>query len=216
MATAKLLGRSTAATGAAEEITVGSGLSLSAGTLSASGGGVTTIGFGTTGLTPSGATSGVVTVAGTLAVANGGTGVTTSTGTTNNVLSASPTFTGVPAAPTAASATNTTQLATTAFAYGTLSASSNGYTKLANGLIIQWGTISGSGSHGTSYSGTFPLTFPNNAYTLAATNQQGVGTTTTQVIMARTALSTTGFTVQYGAQNGGAYTYNYKYIAIGN
>jgi len=56
------------------------------------GGGVTTIGFGTTGLTPSGATSGVVTVAGTLAVANGGTGVTTSTGTTNNVLSNSPTL----------------------------------------------------------------------------------------------------------------------------
>lgn len=55
-------------------------------------GGVTTIGFGTTGLTPSGATSGVVTVAGTLAVANGGTGVTTSTGTVANVLSTSPTL----------------------------------------------------------------------------------------------------------------------------
>lgn len=36
--------------------------------------GVSTIGFGTTGLTPSAATGGVVTVAGTLAVANGGTG----------------------------------------------------------------------------------------------------------------------------------------------
>jgi hypothetical protein len=91
MATARLLGRTTASTGAAEEITVGSGLSLSAGTLSASGG-VTTIGFGTTGLTPASATSGVVTVAGTLAVANGGSGVTTSTGTTNNVLSNSPTL----------------------------------------------------------------------------------------------------------------------------
>lgn len=38
MATARLLGRSTASTGAIEEITVGSGLSLTAGTLSASGG----------------------------------------------------------------------------------------------------------------------------------------------------------------------------------
>lgn len=56
--------------------------------------GVESINFGTTGLTPSTATSGVVTVAGTLAVANGGTGVTTSTGTGNTVLSASPTFTG--------------------------------------------------------------------------------------------------------------------------
>lgn len=38
---------------------------------------VSTISFGTTGLTPSTATNGVVTVAGTLAVANGGTGQTT-------------------------------------------------------------------------------------------------------------------------------------------
>jgi len=37
---------------------------------------VTTLSFGTTGLTPSTATSGAITVAGTLAVANGGTGVT--------------------------------------------------------------------------------------------------------------------------------------------
>ena len=41
--------------------------------------GVATISFGTTGLTPSTATSGAVTVAGTLAVANGGTGQTTYT-----------------------------------------------------------------------------------------------------------------------------------------
>jgi hypothetical protein len=54
--------------------------------------GVSTISFGTTGLTPSTTTSGAVTVAGTLAVANGGTGVTTSTGTGNAVLSNSPTL----------------------------------------------------------------------------------------------------------------------------
>jgi len=43
------------------------------------GGGVTTLAFGTTGLTPAAATSGVITVAGTLVVANGGTGATTLT-----------------------------------------------------------------------------------------------------------------------------------------
>jgi hypothetical protein len=41
---------------------------------------VTSISFGSTGLTPSTATSGVITVAGTLAVANGGTGATTNAG----------------------------------------------------------------------------------------------------------------------------------------
>ena len=52
---------------------------------------------------------------GVLAVVNGGTGVTTSTGTGSTVLSASPTFTGAPLAPTAAVGTDTTQIATTAF-----------------------------------------------------------------------------------------------------
>ena len=42
--------------------------------------GVTSIDFGTTGLTPNTATTGAVTVAGTLVVGNGGTGVTTLTG----------------------------------------------------------------------------------------------------------------------------------------
>lgn len=39
MSTNKLLGRSTAGSGAIEEISIGSGLTLSAGTLSATGGG---------------------------------------------------------------------------------------------------------------------------------------------------------------------------------
>jgi hypothetical protein len=56
-----------------QAVTVGSGLSFVGGTLSATSTGVTTISFGTTGLTPSTATAGAVTVAGTLAIANGGT-----------------------------------------------------------------------------------------------------------------------------------------------
>lgn len=54
--------------------------------------GVSTFSGGTTGLTPSTATAGAITLAGTLAVANGGTGVTTSTGTGSVVLSNSPTL----------------------------------------------------------------------------------------------------------------------------
>lgn len=47
--------------------------------LSVTGTGVSTISFGATGLTPSSATGGAITVAGTLNVANGGTGLTTAT-----------------------------------------------------------------------------------------------------------------------------------------
>jgi predicted NAD-dependent protein-ADP-ribosyltransferase YbiA (DUF1768 family) len=54
--------------------------------------GVSSISFGTTGLTPSSATTGAIIVSGTLVVANGGTGVTTSTGSGSVVLSNSPTL----------------------------------------------------------------------------------------------------------------------------
>jgi hypothetical protein len=60
----------------------------------AAGSGVGSISFGTTGLTPAVATDGDVVVAGTLAVANGGTGVTTATGTGSVVRATSPTVTG--------------------------------------------------------------------------------------------------------------------------
>jgi hypothetical protein len=56
--------------------------------LAAPAGGVTTFSAGTTGLTPSGATSGAVTLAGTLAVANGGTGAVNATDARTNLVAA--------------------------------------------------------------------------------------------------------------------------------
>jgi len=78
-------------------LTAGTGITItnSAGAISiaASGtAGVSTFSGGTTGLTPTLATTGAITLGGTLAVANGGTGVTTSTGTGSTVLSTSPTL----------------------------------------------------------------------------------------------------------------------------
>jgi len=61
-------------------------------------------------------------VTGVLPVANGGTGVTTSTGTGLAVLSTSPGFSGVPTAPTAVAGTNTSQIATTGFVQAALQA----------------------------------------------------------------------------------------------
>ena len=82
-------------------LTVGSGLQISGTTLSSTsaGGTVTSVDVsgGTTGLTTSGGPitgSGTITLAGTLAVANGGTGVTTSTGSGSVVLSTAPTLEG--------------------------------------------------------------------------------------------------------------------------
>ena len=73
--------------GGFSNVTIGSGLSFSTGTLSATGGAGTVtsvdVSGGTTGLTTSGGpitSSGTITLAGTLGVANGGTGATTLTG----------------------------------------------------------------------------------------------------------------------------------------
>jgi len=73
--------------------------------------------------------TGVATFLGTPSSANLAAAVTDETGTGSLVFSASPTFTGVPIAPTAAANTNTTQIATTAFVL------TNG---IPSGCIVMW------------------------------------------------------------------------------
>lgn len=58
-------------------------------------GGVTTFSAGTTGLTPNTATTGAITLAGTLAVANGGTGATTASGARTNLSAVGSDITGI-------------------------------------------------------------------------------------------------------------------------
>ena len=74
-----------------------------------------------TGLTPSTPTTGAITLGGTLNVANGGTGVTSSTGSGSVVLSASPTFTGT----VGAAAISTTGAITASVSSGYASLQSN-------------------------------------------------------------------------------------------
>lgn len=83
---------------AVANLTAGSGVTITNGagsiTIAATGtSGVSTFSAGTTGLTPSTATSGAVTLGGTLGLANGGTGATTATGALNN-MSYAPSGTG--------------------------------------------------------------------------------------------------------------------------
>ena len=102
-----LIGNTTGNTLAKSTLTAGSGITITNGagaiTIAATGGiglGTVTsvdVSGGTTGLSFSGGpvtTSGTITMAGTLAVANGGTGVTTSTGSGSTVLSTAPALSG--------------------------------------------------------------------------------------------------------------------------
>ena len=127
---------------------------------------------------------------GVLAVANGGTGVTTSTGSGSVVLSTSPTLGGTPAAPTAAYGTNTTQLATTAFVQASL----------PSGVIVMWsGSIASipsgwllcNGSSGTPDLRDRFIVGAGSTYAVAAT---GGSANATLVSHTHTATSTSTFT----------------------
>ena len=100
------------------------------------------------GVAPSWGKIGLTThVSGTLPIANGGTGATTSTGSGNVVFSISPTLTGIPVAPTAASGTITTQIATTEFVGSSLlgflppRTGNDGKFLTTNSEVLSWATV---------------------------------------------------------------------------
>ena len=140
-------------------------------------GGVTTISFGSTGLTPATATNGAITVAGTLAVTNGGTGVTTSTGSGNNVLSNSPTLvTPVLGTPASGLLTNCT-----GYTYANLTGTVPTWNQNTTGTAASLSAVLSASLGGTGVAGTLTGVLYGNgtgAYTVATTAQMlaGVGT----------------------------------------
>jgi hypothetical protein len=113
-------------------------------------GGVTSFSAGSTGLSPNTATTGSITLAGTLAVANGGTGVTTSTGSGSNVLSTSPTLvTPQLGTPTSGTLTNCTGYTFANLASKPTTLSGYGITDAATSTHVH-GNITNAGAIGTT------------------------------------------------------------------
>jgi len=139
---------------------------------------VQTISFGTTGLTPSTATSGAVTVAGTLAIANGGTGSTSTTycSLTSNVTGTLPIANG---------GTNITTYTTGDILYSSasnvlskLGIGSSGQILTVSGGVPAWGAAPSTGlTVGTTSiaSGTDTYILYNNAGTLGNLATTGTG-----------------------------------------
>jgi len=134
---------------------------------------VTSFSAGTTGFTPSTATTGAVTLAGTLNVANGGTGVTTSTGTGSVVLNTSPTLvTPALGTPSSVTLTNATGLP--------ISTGLSGLT--TNGVAYATSTSALATGSGITYNGT-TFSTSNDASIHGLTVGLGGGSVSTNTIV---------------------------------
>ena len=143
-------------------------------------------------------------------VVTGGTEVFIRANTTANVfnINASSMRANVASVALTGNLAVTSTINATSFNLGTPSIATSGHTRLPNGLLMQWGTVT---ANLTSGSITFPTTFAANPYTVILTSQS-TGGTNTAIGHAVTAVSTTTATVR--TTNATSYTFYYSALGV--
>ena len=94
-------------------------------------------------------------------------------------------------------------------------AANNGYTFLAGGLILQWGTISATSSNPTvTFTSAGNIAFPNAIFNVQVTRQHSPSSpgSTFGYWVSTSGLSQTGFTIV----NNDGHTWSYNWMALGN
>ena len=165
---------------------------------------VSTITFGTTGLTPSSATSGAVTVAGTLATANGGTNLTTFTAANNAIYSTSSSVLVAGTLPVAAGGTGAATLTGVIKGNGTsaITAATAGTDYVAPTVATTFTALQT--FNGTSALGALKTININEPATISATASTGTINfdITTQSVLYYTTNASGNFTLNFRASSG--------------
>lgn len=167
---------------------------------------------GGVGLSPSYGKVGLTThVSGTLAVPNGGTGLSTITANALLVGAGTSTVTTIsPGTSGQILASNGTAWVATNNDF-TSSKTTNGYQKLPSGLIIQWGITASAVGDGSYATVTFPIAFPTSCLNASATNSSTAGGN----LGATTISNITTTTMRVGHYNGSANACQIFWMAIG-
>jgi hypothetical protein len=97
----------------------------------------------------------------------------------------------------------------------TQSKSSSGYTKLPNGILIQWGSVPATTSETTS-SVTFPLVFTGGVYSVTATSINSGLSSENDYWLQVASLSTSGASFYHNSSDGGSESSPGYYIAVGS
>jgi hypothetical protein len=143
--------------------------------------------------------------AGKIVIGSGGEGFILTVNSVQNTVSINSTYMVANVAAVFSGNVSGATINATAFNLSGSSISTTGYSRLPNGLLMQWGTVVSNSSSGTI---TFPSNFAAAPYSVVLTPQANVGANSAGAV---TATNTSAATVR----TANATSYTFYYLALG-